>query len=154
MPGWRLLRLLACVLLSLAAAGCQVQLVSNYDEVTDSLARTTQGKIDRQFQTWLRLPANSPALRYDDKSNRDFYADVSADLSVMESRAKAQRLNEVTLGLIANIRDSMDKTEARHREDQVLNPATLGLRQREIDFQFQQLIAFELAKKRGESPKS
>lgn len=161
MPDWRhwlavgsLIRLLACTLLSLAAAGCQVQLVSSYDEVTDTLARTTQGKIDRQFQTWLRLPPGSPGLRYDDKSNRDFYADVSADLSVLESRAKAQPLNEVTVKLIANIREAMDKTEARHREDQTFNPATLALRQREIDFQFERLIAFELAKKRGESPKS
>lgn len=47
----------------------------------------------------------------------------------------------------------MHKTETRHREDQILNPATLPLRQREIDFQFQRLIAFELAKKRGETPK-
>ena len=149
-----LLRFFGCLLLTLAVAGCQVHFVSNYDEATDTLARNLQSKIDRQFQSWIRMPAGSPGLKYDDKANRDFYAEVSADLSVLEGRAKAQPLNQTTVAMIQTIRDSMDKIEALHRQAQTISAPALSSVQAQIDFQFQQLIAFELAKKRGEKPKS
>jgi hypothetical protein len=153
-PVGSLLRFFGCLFLALAVAGCQVQFVSNYDEATDTLARSLQSKIDRQFQSWIRMPAGSPGLKYDDKANRDFYADVSADLSVLEARAKAQPLNQTTVAMIETIRNSMDRIEALHKKTQTISAPALSGVQAQIDFQFQRLIAFELAKKRGETPKS
>ena len=149
-----LLRYFGCLLLALAVAGCQVHLVSNYDEATDTLARNLQSKIDRQFQTWIRMPPGSPGLKYDDKANRDFYAEVSAELSVLEGRARAQPSNQTTVAMIETIRDSMDKIEAFHKQTQTISAPALSSVQAQIDFQFQRPIAFELAKKRGETPKS
>ena len=100
------------------------------------------------------MPAGSPGLRYDDKSNRDFYAGVSADLSVLKSRAKAQPLNQTTVSMIEIIRNSMDKIEDFHKANQTISPAVLRNAQEQIDFQLQRLVAFELAKKRGETPKA
>lgn len=136
-----------------AVAACQVQLVSNYDEVTDTLAKNLQTKIDRQFQSWIRMPPGAPGLRYDDKSNREFYADVSADISVLETRAKAQLLNQITVEMVEVIKDTMNKTEAFHKTNQTISPAALGSAQANIDFQLQRIVAFELAKKRGDTPK-
>jgi hypothetical protein len=82
-PVGSLLRFFGCLFLALAIASCQVHFVSNYDEATDTLARNLQSKIDRQFQSWIRMPAGSPGLKYDDKANREFYAEVSAELSVL-----------------------------------------------------------------------
>jgi hypothetical protein len=79
---------------------------------------------------------------------------VSAELSVLEGRAKAQPLNQTTVAMIETIRNSMDRIEALHREAQTISAAALSSVQAQIDFQFQRLIAFELAKKRGETPKS
>lgn len=140
-------RILCCIIFLLALAGCQVQLVSAYDETTDSLARGLQTKIDRQFQSWIRMPAGSAGLRYDDKNNRDSYSDVSADLSVLESRAKAQPLNQTTVSMIETIRDSMDKLEAFHKTNGTISVAALGNAQGQIDFQLQRLVAFEAGKK-------
>jgi hypothetical protein len=153
-PVGSLLRFFGALFLALAIAGCQVHFVSNYDEATDTLARNLQSKIDRQFQSWIRMPAGSPGLKYDDKANREFYAEVSAELSVLEGRAKAQPLNQTTVAMIETIRNSMDRIEALHREAQTISAAALSSVQAQIDFQFQRLIAFELAKKRGETPKS
>ena len=149
-----ILQFFCCVSLLFALAGCQVQLVSGYDETTDTLTKNLQSKIDTQFQSWIRMPAGSPGLRYDDKSNRDFYAGVSADLSVLESRAKAQPLNQTTVSMIEIIRNSIDKIEDFHKANQTISPLVLRSAQEQIDFQLQRLVAFELAKKRGETPKS
>ena len=149
-----IVRLFGQIMLLLAIAGCQVQLVSAYDETTDMLAKELQTRIDRQFQSWIRMPAGSAALRYDDKSNLDFYAQVFADLSVLASRAKAQPLNQTTVSMIDIIRNTMEELEAFHKSHQTISPAALSAAQGQIDFQLQRLIAFELAKKRGETPKS
>ena len=140
--------------LLLAVSACQIQLVSSYDETTDTLVKELQGKIDRQFQSWIRMPTGSPGLRYDDKSNREFYAAVSADLSVLEARAKAQPLNQTTVSMIEAVRSSMDQIESFHKANQTISPAALVNAQAQIDFQLQRVIAFELAKKRGETPKA
>ena len=131
------------------SCGCQLQLVSNYDEPTDSMAKALQSKIDHQFQTWVRLPAGSPALRYDDKSNLAFYADVFADLSVLNSRVQAQPKNDITSAMVTEIITSLKTVEAFHKEHVTISAAALESAQANIDFQFQRLVAFELDKKRG-----
>jgi hypothetical protein len=131
------------------SVGCQVRLVSTYDESTDTMAKALQSKIDHQFQTWIRLPAGSPALRYDDKSNLAFYADTFADLSVLNTRVRAQPLNDISAGMVAEIATTLKTIEAFHKDKTTINPAALENAQGQIDFQFQRLVAFELDKQRG-----
>lgn len=131
------------------SSGCQLQLVSNYDEPTDTMAKALQSKIDHQFQTWIRLPAGSPALRYDDKGNLAFYGDAFADLSVLNTRVQAQPENEITSAMVAEIMTSLKTVEAFHKEHSTISAAALESAQANIDFQFQRLVAFELDKKRG-----
>jgi hypothetical protein len=143
-----------CVALLFATTACHVQFVSSYDETTDTLAKELQTKIDRQFQSWIRMPAGSPGLRYDDKANLEFYAEVSADISVLQARAKAQPLNQITVSMLDTVKDSVDQIEAFHKANQTISAAALANAQGQIDFQLQRIIAFELAKKRGETPKA
>jgi hypothetical protein len=152
--GIPIIRLFCCIILLLAVTACQVRLVSGYDEATDRLANSLEAKIDNKFQSWIRMPAASTGLRYDDKENRDFYSEVSADISVLESRAKAQPSNQTTISMIETIKSTMDMIEALHKEHQTVSPAALQNAQDQIDFEVQRLISFELAKKRDDTPKS
>jgi hypothetical protein len=135
------------LLLSAAVAGCQVKFVSDYDGTTDKMATDLQKKIDDKFAEWLRLPPGSPALQY--SANTAFYGDVDGDLRALRARALAQPLNKDTVGIIETIQSSMNLIEEQHKKAGSISAAALGSAENQLDFQFQQLIQLELAKKRG-----
>ena len=144
----QLVRLLLIYLLVAAAVtGCQVKLISDYDETTDRMASSLQKMIDDKFGEWLRLPPDSPALKYD--ANRAFYATVDGDLRSLRSRALAQPLNQDTITIVDSIISSMKTVEDLHRRAGTISAAALASVENQLDFQFQQLIKLELAKKRA-----
>jgi hypothetical protein len=124
-----------------------VKFVSDYDETTDKMATDLQKNIDDKFAEWLRLPPGSPALQY--SANTAFYAGVDGDLRALRGRASAQPINKDTIGIIDTIQSSMQTIEEQHRKAGTISPAALGSAENLLDFQFQQLIQLELAKKRG-----
>jgi hypothetical protein len=140
-------QLVLLCLICAAIAGCQVKFVSDYDETTDKMATDLQKKIDNKFGEWLRLPPGSPTLQY--SANTAFYADVDGDLRALRARALAQPLNKDTLGIIDAIQNSVQTIEQQHRKAGTISLAALGSAENQLDFQFQQLIQLELAKKRG-----
>jgi hypothetical protein len=140
-------QLVLLLLISAAGVGCQVKFVSDYDETTDKMATDLQKRIDDQFAAWLRLPPGSPALQY--TANTAFYASVDGDLRALKARALAHPLNKDTVAIIDSIIQSMGSVEKLHKSVGTISQAALGSVEDQLDFQFQQLIQLEMAKKRS-----
>jgi hypothetical protein len=145
--GRLLQQLVLLLLISAAGTGCQVKFVADYDETTDRMATDLQKQIDDKFAEWLRLPPGSPALQY--SANTSFYAGVDGNLRALKGRASAQPLNKNTVAIIDVIIKSMESVEKQHKSAGTISQAALGSVEDQLDFQFQQLIQLELAKKRG-----
>jgi hypothetical protein len=145
--GRLLQHLVLLLLISAAGAGCQVKFVSDYDETTDKMATAVQKRIDDQFAAWLRLPPGSAALQY--TANTSFYAGVDGDLRALKARALAHPLNKDTVAIIDGIMQSMGSVEKLHKSAGTISQTALGSVEDQLDFQFQQLIQLEMAKKRG-----
>jgi hypothetical protein len=137
-------------LILLATAACtHVQLVSNYDEITDQSATELQKKIE-SFVHKMEATAGTPAGTY--SSNAAVYDDFRTDLSSLEIRARAFDLNSGTIKIIESIRTNVDNLENLHKtggarglRKEIAEPALSAL-----NIQFTALIKAELAKKRGQ----
>ena len=149
--GIRTVTTLAIVLV-LYTSACAVKFVSDYDETTEKMATDLQKKIDGTMAKWEIEPPNDAARTY--AANKAFYADVLSDLNVLRTRVSVQPNNPQTTGIVDTVIDSMKKIRDFHAKQNTVSTDTVIIEQRAIDQQLGDLIALELAKKRGEKPTS
>lgn len=140
---------LYCVVIGLLLAGCPAHFVSDYDEIFDKAVTDTQRKTDAFL---LKMQdTKSPLRKY--ANAKDTYADIRNDIHSLKLRAQANNannLNDLTLKQIATVDDNIAKLQARH-EATPNGPSVdfFRIAQDIIDTQFEAILKFEIAKKRG-----
>jgi hypothetical protein len=144
-------RLMALVLaLSMLITGCTVTLVSRYDEQTDANITALQKKFETYF---MKIEGSSfPDCSF--AANRNFYDDVSVQLSSTRVRANAIPKNEITLGQLDALSQAITAFEKaqklRDGKSSCLPAEIIQTDRTMFNSIFTALLKFELAKKRGE----
>lgn len=167
-------------ILAVGLAGCTVKFVSDYDEIVDKGTAALHRKVDG-FLVKMQSEPDPEKRKY--KHYRDFYNEVLVDLNALKVRAGAIHKNQITenqlalveqdIGLlvllhkgtasseeltehqIKEIRNNGVNTGASASEDDhALNPALVPVVRNLFNTQFGAIMKFELAKQRGEEPKS
>jgi hypothetical protein len=144
-------RLMALVLaLSMLVSGCSVTLVSKYDEQTDANITALQKKFETYF---LKIEgATFPDCSF--PANRNFYDDVSVQLSSTQVRANAIPNNDITLAQLDALSQAITAFEKaqkmRDSKGSCLPPEIIKTDRALFNSIFTAILKFELAKKRGE----
>ena len=144
-------RLMALMLaLSMLITGCTVTLVSRYDEQTDVNITALQKKFEAYF---LKIEgAAFPDCSF--PANRDFYDDVSVQLSSTRVRANAIPNNDITLAQLDALSQAISALEKaqkmRDSKSSCLPPEIIKTDRTLFNSIFTAILKFELAKKRGE----
>lgn len=154
---WPIAVLLA-VVSSLLPAGCAVQLVSNYDEVTDrgvtALHRDMQAFFMELKEELVDRPADAAHAKH-----KDFYTKARLDLGTIQLRAKSIPKNDKTVAQLKLLEASLADLERLHllhdkaMQDGTttnrLSPTVVEVTAALFDTQLASILALELAKKRG-----
>lgn len=146
-------RWLVCIVLMLAASGCAtVKLVGDYDVEIDKGTTALQ----KNFETFLvKLDSsatahNKPVESYD--KNKQFYDDATVAISSLRVRADATERNSLTVRMLDKLRNNLLLLESAHNSPEGITPDDIKLFRQGFNSQFTAILAFELAKKRGEKP--
>src|SRR5687767_10340489 len=113
------LRMTWLLALACALCGCQVQLISQYDQQTDDAATDVQKRLEGFL---LEMGALSESDLPESRQRRslraqsDFYRELDVAISSMRLRAEAIPQNERTIEQIALLEDSVQKLKALHAE--------------------------------------
>ncbi|TCJ12324.1 hypothetical protein EZJ19_12350 [Parasulfuritortus cantonensis] len=142
----RIAALLLAAGLALAAAGCSIRLVSNYDETTDKAVSALQKKTETHLVA-LEAAEGLPECRYDHYPA--FYKEAKVDVSAIAVRAAAIPNNELTTEETQLLARNYDALEQLHKiaclsKDQI---ATL---RSQFNTCFTAILKLELAKRRGD----
>ena len=135
---------LACALLAL---GCQVALVSPYDQETFDKATDLLKRIEAFFIKMERALEPAPPsedAKYD--KHIAFYDDLKVDLAVLRSRAQAIPQNEDTVKLLDVLAGQFADLERLHKIG--LNRNLLGDTRNAIKRTIDQILRTEFAKRR------
>lgn len=146
----RLLALALVALAVLAAGGCTVRLISDYDETIDVSASQLQKEMD-SFLTQMETDEGD-AVTYG--SNRSFYPYYATEVRAVLVRAQAHPKNELSVAQYELMLDSLEDLEEAHRgEEGVEDEGTLPVEAipafRDLFNQsWAAIIRLEVAKKR------
>jgi hypothetical protein len=143
----RLVRLLPLLLALLLATGCQITLVSSYDEQIDHSATELQKRLDG-FLTGLVREAGTPAADY--AANAAFYDDYAVELRALRLRAASQPQNTITVQQVDLMLDSLENLRALHEAGPVSEDTAASLRDL-FSQSWRAILTLELAKKRGDA---
>lgn len=140
--------LVAAVALPTVLAACQVQWVSAYDEQTDRNVTAYQEKMNVFFE---ELKDSSwPACSYE--SNTDFYAEASADATVILTRAQSIQKNSQTIRQTQALKDNLGEVRTTHRDsdedEDCLSEDYVTLSQGFMNQVVRAILWLELGKKR------
>ncbi|MCG8612477.1 MAG: hypothetical protein MI864_18320 [Pseudomonadales bacterium] len=141
-----LFRVFLGLLFALVISGCTVQLVSSYDEKTDSTVTQLQKDVETFFVT-VEGQAGLPECKYD--NHKKFYQDSKVAISAIEVRARAIPKNEISIEQVGLLKDSLDKLEKLHQLG-CFTPASVTSLRSSFNSSFTAILKLELAKKRGE----
>lgn len=108
--GW-MLRLLVS-LWALLLAGCAINLVAEYDKVSEDRLMTAYEKVNRMYDS---LADAAPAERGYDKFAKS-WADISTDLRVVALRQKARASNAESIEIVDKLIRNWEKTRGEHKE--------------------------------------
>ena len=137
---------LAVIAIALAATGCSVKLVADYDEITDQAVTSLQRQVDRFF---LQIERNIGMPEAEYSNFIDFYDDVRVDIGTIRVRAAARPRNEITVRQIDLLEANVDNLERLHKlgfsTAEELEPLKTAFHQG-----FRAILTLELAKKRGQ----
>ncbi len=135
----------------LALAGCAgINLISRYDEQTDTGITAFHQKISGHLDHLAR-DAGKPEAAY--AANQSFYDGARQDLRAIQFRAGALPHNGQTIEQLKLLSRSLDDLEQLHRmkgESGIPAEDTAPIRD-VFDTSCQWILRFELAKKRGEA---
>jgi hypothetical protein len=108
---WRVTRALVVGCAVLAAAGCKVKLIDDYNKAAEDGLITAYAKVERLFDAIADAPTAQPQPRaYVNFAKQ--YSDASEAISVQVLRESARPLNAESYGIIAQI----DTVFAGYRE--------------------------------------
>ncbi len=133
------------------ALGCgPVRLVSPYDEVLDQGTTALHTKV-AAFVGKMTLSSGKPEGTY--LANKHFYPEARAEASSLRMRAAATSNNEISVNLFNELIGNLDRLRQLHEmgADSGLSPVVSGPALSALDVNFQSIVKFEIAKRRGES---
>jgi hypothetical protein len=132
-------------------SACTMQVVSKYDEQTDTNVTALQKKFDTYF---LRLKNEKyPECSY--TNNKAFYDDAKIQLSGIDVRAKAIPNNTITVQELDALSQSLSSLEKNHilrdANQSCLPASIIDSDQTMFNSIFTAILKLEIAKKRGEA---
>ena len=149
-PRWSIIAVFLVLLV-----GCQVQLVSQYDEQTDVAVTELQKKTEwflLELEALSTSDKPEAAARRTYAANEGFYRDAQVAITSMRLRAEAIPKNELTIQEITLLEQSFESLRQLH-----VQGGNAGLRavvveplRSSLNTHFGAIIKLELAKKRGE----
>jgi hypothetical protein len=135
------------LLLTLAAGGCAVKFVSDYDPVFDKQLAGFQKQVF-SFMTDMSLARGKPAGLY--KNNLDFYQKtVPVQIEILLFRARLQDNNQETITMIEKLDQNFKIMAKLHKLHGYLTAGDLKMVSSGINTSFRALMLFEMDKKRG-----
>ena len=136
------------LVLILCACG-PVRLVSAYDEIIDRGVSDLHTKVV-SFVARMVTESGKPEGTYE--PNAAFYDDAKAAISTLRLRARLQDKNEDTVKLIDLLDSNMDLLRHLHEmgKEHGLSKALADPALAAIETNFESILKFEVAKKRGE----
>jgi hypothetical protein len=143
---WRL-PLLALVLL--CACG-PVRFAGAYDEIVDRGTSDLHTRVV-SFVTAMVSASGTPAGTYE--SNVSFYNDAKGTLATLKMRARIQDQNEITVKLLQELEGNVERLRQLHAmgKDHGLTKSIADLALPAIETNFEGIIRFEVAKRRGQT---
>jgi hypothetical protein len=142
---WQAHRGIAMALVFLAL-GCQVELITRYDEQIDRSGTELQQRMD----AFLTKLASHPAARETTyTANEEFYDNYQVALRAMLLRAQSQPKNARTEQQLGLMLQNVDQLRAAHQAGR-LDPAAVGAFRDLFNQGWRAVITLELAKKRGQ----
>ena len=139
----------AVIALLVTLSGCTtVRWVSDYDEHIDNAATALQRDMDGHL-THLEALGDDEDATF--AANEDFYREYGIALRSVRVRAQGHEDNEITLQQLDRMNSSLEELRDQHRESGVLSPAYIRTVRDLFNSGWGAVIAWEIAKKRGES---
>ncbi|MFN0132574.1 MAG: hypothetical protein ACKVW3_08610 [Phycisphaerales bacterium] len=149
---------LIALVASLLPMGCAIQLVSNYDEVTDKGVTALHRDVEAFFLTLKEELAERPADALHAK-HKGFYSKARLDLGTLRLRADSIPKNTQTVEQLKLLDASLADLERLHLlHDQAvrdntttnrLSPAIVDITRQLFHTHLSSILALEMAKKRG-----
>ncbi len=130
----------------ISLAGCNVKLVSSYDEKTDQAVTTLQRKIETFF-VQIESQVGLPECEYD--NHIGFYQETKVSISAIEMRARAIPQNDITVQQVQLLKSSLESLEKLHKLGCLSGGQVTNL-QSNFNTHLTAILKLELAKKRGE----
>ena len=128
-------------------SGCEVMLISTYDQQIDDSATTLQKEMDAFLTTIEKT--SKPEATYGTPENQQFYQDYLVSLRSVRVRAESHPKNNITVEQINLLINSV----AALRQQQAagsLTPAVIRVNRDLFAQAWRAIITLELAKKRGD----
>ena len=135
----------------LAVLSCgPVRLVSPYDAVLDEGTTALHSKV-AAFVGKMAILSGKAEGTYE--ANKHFYPEVMAEVSSLRLRAAAVPNNEISVKLFDELAANLDRLRKLHEigGDGGLSEVVAGPALAALDVNFQSILKFEIAKRRGES---
>lgn len=130
--------------LPLLLSGCVPHFIAPYDPALDSTMTQVQQDTEAFF-TQLQFAGNTDAGTY--TATRAFYQHTEPTLRTLLTRAQAAPKSHLVADQIANILAGIEKLQATHQRDGMLNPTLLTLERTALESQFRSFFTLELALK-------
>lgn len=149
-----IIQLWLAFLIALAASGCTVKLIADYDESTDKSVTALQRKLATFF-----VDVESKIAKPEGAHDKyvETYKELRVDISALELRVNALPKNTITQQQIALLKANLTSLELLHKagfgQGEAGARAALGAAQKDFDTALAAILKLELAKKRGEQSK-
>lgn len=142
----RSIRTLLLSYLTLVIYSCNsVQLVSEYDEVTNRSVTALQEKVSRFF---VEMNENLGTEKANYPHHQSFYGEVKINLTTLQIRANAMEKNEIVQQQLRALKQRMTDLESMHKTG-FPNQAALDLSEQAFNRSFTAILKLQLALKRG-----
>ncbi len=146
------------LLLAIAASGCQVRLISDYDSYTDESVSKLQKSLEKHLTTMERA-----AVGFDGKpvhpdcdyaTNTDFYVEAIATARSLKTRNEVRPKNSITTLQLGLLVENIQLIEELHKGsppsmDHCLSAEDIALNRLNMDQMFVAILKLEIAKKEG-----
>ena len=133
-----------CVLIiGLAASGCTVRFIADYDKKIDDGITGLQKKTEA-FLIKLERTCQTPEGTY--TQHVTFYDEAKVELSALQVRADATALNELTSNQLKLLKDSFKRMEEQHKKG--FTPIVVIKTRNLLNTHFTAILKLEVAKKR------
>lgn len=130
-------------LVLVAAIGCSIRLIAEYDKKIDDGVTELQKKTEA-FLIKMERIAETPEGAY--TKHIGFYDEVKVDLSVLKVRADAVALNDLTSKQIGLLQDSFKSLEEQHKKG--LKAVMIESIRQSLNTQFTAILKLEISKDR------